>query len=218
MIKVTDAVQSIIKGDEVALEALRFGILNLSAYAAKIHPTVETVALKSIKRGTIVVALSRLIKRLEPVASLKPHVIIDDISIKSPLCELTYEKTEDVLRSAATLQILSQTKNDFFTMTQGLGELTIICTQAAREGIITHLKTAMKAQYNHLVSVTVRFSEKNYIEVPNVIYVFVSALAARRINIIEIVSTYTELSFIVKRQDMERTLAALDSYFQKSTP
>lgn len=217
MIKVTDVVQNIVKGDEVALEALRFGILNLSAYAAKIHPTVETVAVKSIKRGTIVVALSRLIKRLEPVASLKPNVIIDDISIKSPLCELTYEKTEGVLRSAATLQILSQTKNDFFTMTQGLGELTIICTQRARERIITHLKTATKAQYNHLVSVTVRFSEKNYIEVPNVIYVFVSALAARRINIIEIVSTYTELSFIVKRQDMERTLAALDSYFQKST-
>jgi len=51
--------------------------------------------------------------------------------------------------------------------------------------------------------------------VPNVFYVLFSALAAKRIVILEVVSTFTEITFLVKRDDMEQTLAALNTYFSK---
>ena len=57
MIKASETVENILLKDELALESLRAGILNLSAYAQKIHPEVVRQALKPVRKGTIVVAL-----------------------------------------------------------------------------------------------------------------------------------------------------------------
>ena len=66
--------------------------------------------------------------------------------------------------------------------------------------------TPTKGHYDNLSAITVRFIEKDYIEVPNMIYTLVSALAVKHINLIEIVSTFTEISFIVSQQDIKRVV------------
>jgi hypothetical protein len=42
----------------------------------------------------------------------------------------------------------------------------------------------------------------------------VASLAAQRINIIEVVSTFTELSFIVRQEELEKSIAALNRHFE----
>jgi len=61
----------------------------------------------------------------------------------------------------------------------------------------------------------VRFVEEEYIEVPNMIYALVAALASKRINLIEIVSTFTEISFIVRQKDMSKTVDILKEHFSQ---
>ncbi len=60
MITVTDATRSILLEDDIALQALHMGLLNLSAYAEQILPAVEEKTIKEVKKGTIVVALTRI--------------------------------------------------------------------------------------------------------------------------------------------------------------
>ena len=60
-----------------------------------------------------------------------------------------------------------------------------------------------------------RFVEEEYIEVPNMIYALVAALASKRINLIEIVSTFTEISFIVRQKDMSKTVDILKEHFSQ---
>ena len=213
MIKVSGVVEEIITSDQIALEALRGNVLNLSAYAKRIQKEVEKRTVKPVKHGTIVVALSRIIPKLSPLKPLKPEVIIDDISIKSPLCELTYEKTTDVLRRAQTLSLKNISHQDFFTSTQGLHEITIVCNEAFRREITSHFVLKPKSSFRNLVAITVRFS-KEYLEVPNIMYTLINQIASRRINIIEIISTYTELSFIVKKENMGKSLEALTPHFR----
>ena len=70
MIKVGEKIEEIIKGDHEALFCLSRGILNLSRYARTIHEAVEQKTKKEVKLPTIIMALSRLRKKLGGVAPL----------------------------------------------------------------------------------------------------------------------------------------------------
>lgn len=213
MIKISDVVFEIIQSDEVALEAIRMGLLNLSAYARQILPLVAERTHKPVSRGAIVTALSRMKDRLNNIPPLQPLVKIEDMSIKSPLVEISYEKTAKTVELASKLNSKSLLGGNFFTVTYGVGEISFIVSEKLKGFILKNFNIAPKAIYDELVAVTVRFNKEDYVEVPNVIYTLVSTLARRRINIIEIISTFTEISFIVRKKEMIQTTDALKFFF-----
>lgn len=216
MIKIIDTVLDLISADELALEAMRAGLLNYSAFADKILPQVENLTKKPVQKGTIVVAISRIAKYANKVISpLKPNVKLTDLSIKSSLCALTFEKTLDIQRKIAVLTPFQLTTADLFTITEGPTEVTLIISEKAKQRIVKEFATKPKAEIDDLVAITVQYPEK-LSNTPNLHFVLLSSLASKRIQIIEIVSTFSETSFIVKRESMEEAIKALNTYFNKS--
>lgn len=212
MITIAQATAQFLYDDEIAREALVRGVLNLSSYAKQLQPQIEERLYKNVQVGSIVTALSRLTAIAGKVTPLKATVHIEDMSIKSPLCELTYEKTVEVCRAITRLGTRYSGRG-FFTSTQGMGEITLIAAQEYKEEIVKLVSATPKGLYDNLAAITVRFREDQYIEVPNMIYTLVSALAVRRINLIEIVSTYTEISFIVRQADMNQVVEVFRANF-----
>jgi hypothetical protein len=216
MITVYEVVTQVLHEDDIALEAARLGILNLSSYAKIIKAAVEEKTMKEVRLGTIVVALSRCIPRLlEQVPPRIPSLIVQDISIRTPLFELSFEKTADILQKVSTLSHVWLNQG-FFTLTEGLGEVTIISDEALRSDIRSHFNTHPKGEYTDLVGITVRFDEQEYLEIPNAIFSLMNALSTKRVNVIEVVSTYTEISFIIRSKEMDLAIAALKPFFSKS--
>lgn len=214
MIKVTDIVLDLIQTDELALETLRAGLLNLSAYAEKIHQQVENATKKPVQKGTIVVALSRIDKSLPDTPLLNPSVVLTNLSIKSSLTVLTYKKTADMQRKISVMNPFILGVHELFSVTEGQDEITIICEDGAKDLFLRHagFNIKPKAEFNSVVAITASFNQAD-IATPNILYTLLRALAVKRINIIELVSTYTEISFIVKKEDMEIALSALNVYF-----
>lgn len=212
---VTDTVRTMILESDIELETLRLGELNLSAYADRIRPTVEEQTWKTVERGTIVVALSRIAKEVVSLGSLRPPIVIDDIKIQSPLCDITYEKTAHTIQSALTLQSqLTLGEKTIFVMTQGMSEITIVASARLGGEIKDHFKVQPKAEFDSLAGISVGFSPK-YLGIPNAMYTLCSSIASKRINIIEMISTYTELMFVVKDQDKHSVIAVLERFFAK---
>ncbi len=208
MNKTTDIVVDILNSSEVPLEAMRSGVLNLSAYAQQIQNLVVERAKKPVKKATIVMSLSRIAKSMQEITPLRPHVVFDEISIKSPLVDITFEKTKtntDCIRSLP--ESVSQTS--FLALTEGMNEVTIIASQDMEQTILSHFTSQPKALLKNLIGVTVRFSEA-YIPEPNVIYAILATLASKRINLIEIISTYTELTLIVEEKNLENVVQVLN--------
>lgn len=212
MITIAQTVFDLLSSDEVGLEAMRVGVLNYSAYAKSIQPVIEQTLYKKVRIGSIVTALSRLTQRASAISSLKTKLHIEDLSIKSPLCEIAYDKTEDVSQKASRL-VAKYSGKGFITCTQGIGEITFIVTQMLQHAITEQISVKPRGVYNNLSAITVRFNEHEYIEIPNMIYTLVAALAGKRINLIEIVSTFTEISFIVRHKDMKETVEVLKNNF-----
>lgn len=223
MIKISDVVADILYSSEVALSAFHDGYLNLSAYAASICPDVEARAKKPVRVGSIVVALSRLKKstgkkdKTHKRTSLLPDVAIENLSVKSGLAEIAFDRTAaNLARLRELYRDPAISTGDFFMVTQGTGEITIIALDTVLPHIARVMRPGMaKAEIRNLVGLTARFDPK-YLAIPNVIFTFVRRLALKRINIAEIVSTYTELTFIIDQKDLQEAFLALNEFFRNN--
>lgn len=210
MIKTSNIVEEIVQEDGFILEAIQRGLINLRAYAKQIQPSVEERAKKPVQIGTINTALFRLEKSVSAQHKFKPHIEISSFSVISNLTEITYDKTEAITEKINTIPKRKE-QNDFFTVTEGHHEVTILCDTDLEKQILTHTSEKPKVILHDLVAISVRIPA-SYMNVPNTIYSLVGMLALRQINLIEIISTYTELSFIINKSELEQTIKAIDSY------
>jgi aspartokinase len=104
--------------------------------------------------------------------------------------------------------------HDFFAISEGTREIILIVPQETVKDIKNIFRNKMKAEYRNLVALSVRFSP-DYVAQPNVLYALLGVLAIKRINLIEIVSTYTELTFILEQKDLEIAVQVFHKYIQE---
>ena len=112
MIKIQDVVREIVFSDEDFLSAIANGYANLSAYAKKIQKTVERKSKKEVKTSGIVVALSRISTQIKSRHPLIEDVKIDNITTKSPLTEIVYEKNSNSISKLTS--IYNKVRNGIF--------------------------------------------------------------------------------------------------------
>jgi len=213
MIKVADTVRAIINSSEVPRSALSDGYLNLSAYAKKIQREVSRRARKPVQVGTIVVALSRLAKSIEKSKRIVPPVELTSLSVKTGLAEIAFDKTKI---NRDKLQQLYQDKEflsaDFFTVTSGNTELAIVCPMHLQKAVRKYFGSQKpKLELDNLAGLTLRFDE-SYIDIPNQTFALVRPLALKRINIVEVISTFTELTFLLYQKDLQEAFATFTEF------
>lgn len=202
MIKIKDIVKEITLKDEEILYPFTHNLLNLSAYAKKIQKEVEDRSFKKVAIRSIVVALSRIQKEVDGKNPLIQDVIINNISTKSPLSELVFEKNSDVLRNLSKLHKKVTTSNDdFLTITLSTNEISVICSDRIVEDVLKTLGSRPRMIQDGLASLGLTFHPKYY-EIPNVGYSLLRKVAQKKIILAEIVSTHTEMIFVFHQKDL----------------
>lgn len=218
MIKVADIVKDLIFSSEPELTCMSRGVLNLSAYAKRIQPEVERRTHKPVQLGTIVVALSRLSSGLKDEDPLLPPIDLDSISVKSNLAEITFNKTSANKARAQKLYTDKDfTQTDFLTITHGIGEISIFAPMQLVPAVLKNFRPEKpKLHLENLAALTVQFGDQ-YIETPNMYFALLSALAVRKLNIVELVSTYTELTFLIRQADLNEVFLIMNALMRNTT-
>ena len=207
MIKIQPVVRDIVLQEFEAYVALSNGYMNMSSYAYRIRPKVESLTKKKITIASLVVSLSRLKKEFKKEKSLIHEVTIENITTKLPLSEMTYEKNNKFMGELESLhKNISISPEDFFTITIGLKEIDIICSSNIEKKISKHFKAKPKIINHNLAAIGVSFGREVF-ETPNVFFSLLSVTSRARINIEELVSTPTEFILIVAEKDFGRTVA-----------
>lgn len=210
MSSVAGFVRDILEESEVALSALHDGYLNLSAYGRKIQPEVCRRARREVSVGSIVVALCRHDISVRKRSPLTPKVRVESISTRSGLVEVTFPRTHaNRARLRALLEKGELGEADMLTVTSGIREISLIVTSALKPAVLKVFKGETPTLVvDNLAGLTVRFPAK-YLTTPNTIFALLRPLALNRINIVEVVSTYTELTVIVAQKDLQGAFAVL---------
>jgi hypothetical protein len=210
MRKIQDAVRDIVMTDEEALYALAKGYMNLSAYSKLIRSKVEEATMKDVENTGIVVALSRLQRELDSVHPLIEDVPIKNITSKSPVCEIVFEKTRPILKALSSFYADVKTGNDdFLTMTLSTSDVTIICSERLQKEVLEHFKEKPLLKTRGLAALGLTFDPRYY-NVPNVGYSLLRRIAKKRILLAEVLSTHNELIFVFD----QKRLAEVVSLFQ----
>jgi aspartokinase len=216
MFKVIDIVRDILYSSEPELTILSRRLLNLSAYAKRIQLEVERRAHKEVQLGSIVVALSRISQELTDEDPLLPEVKLDGIAVKSNIAEIAFNKTPANKAKATKLTVdkeLSQA--DFLTVTYGASEISVFAPMTLMSAVSrTFRPEKPKLLLNNLAALTVQFGNQ-YIETPNMYFALLRAVAVKRINIVELISTYTELTFLVRQDDLNELFQTMNALILK---
>ncbi len=214
MIKISDITEELLREDAVALRALHRGVLNHSAYAEEILPEVELRTMKPVTKNSIAMAISRLADTIREESYILPQIALTDVSIKAPLIDVTYPKTEQVISALADVRsALARRDSSFSMITQGTREVTVIVDEHSLGLLQELMPEEPTALYRNLVAVSVSFSE-SYLDEPNLIYGLLESAVVHQINLVEVVSTYTELTAVVQRQDMDEMLQAWQRFLR----
>ncbi len=218
MRKVADIVRDIVFSSEPELTVLSRHTLNLSAYAKRIQPEVERLALKPVQLGTIVVALSRLSTELTVEDPLLPQIELHSIAVKSNLAEITFNKTAaNKFRVQKLYSENELVQADFITITYGASEISIFAPMSLIQLILKQFSPDKpKLLLENLAALTVQFCEQ-YINTPNMYFALLRAIAVRKLNIVELISTYTELTFLVQQSDLNELFSMMNSMMRQST-
>lgn len=207
MIKIQPVVRDIVLKELEAYFALTNGYMNMSSYAYRIRPTIQALTKKQMTIPSLVVSLSRLRKELKKEKPLIHDVAIKNITTKLPLTEIVYENTNKFIRELESLhKEISISQEDFFTTTIGTTEIDIICSSNLENKILKHFRIKPKYINHNFAAVGVSFSPEVF-GTPNVFFSLLSITARAGINIEELVSTPTELIFIVAEKDFGKTVA-----------
>jgi aspartokinase len=211
MVTIARTVEKIIERKPFLQEALVRGIVNVAALADEIIPEVEKEMGQKVKFSAVMMAIRRLGEKLEK--TVINRVKFDknsDINIRSDLYEITLKKIPGVQTKISKLyELINAQDNDILTVTQGFNEITLITNKRNKPKLKKVFKSIeIKSEIEDIASITINIPPEA-IESVGLFYIATKALTWENINAIEVVSTFTELTFIIKEDDAAKAFDTL---------
>jgi hypothetical protein len=205
---VSELVYDIAANDETAYESIRRGFMNYSSYAQIIKPKVDKHLDQVAKLNTITASLIRYYETIKNEPPVKPSIPLEKLSIKTPLIDVTYKKIEFDQSILGKIQDKFDLSSLFFAITQGETQVSIITERKIADYVRNNCNSKPIKELEGLGAVICPFHKKYYSR-PNIIYSVTSKLALKRVDIIEIISTYTEIVYIVENTQIDNALEVL---------
>lgn len=208
MVTVSHLVQEHVNMRPLLQEAMIEGIVNYALLAEKLKPAIEKKLRKRVKLSAIVMALRRHSEGLANYnrkANLKFEIII-----KTNLVDIAVHRTPGLPELLKKIQgIVSYEKGDTLNIINGNYEISVVVSEKYSDRVLGMLSQEKVITVKPgLVSLALTFSERFY-DTPGVVAKLTRKLAWENINVVEIISTYTELNFIIDRDDLTRAYEVL---------
>ena len=214
MISTAEVVENLVKASPLLEDGLARGIISYSALARDLRPQIEEKLFKSVGRGAIVMALKRTSSKLKTKKQVTQNLInLNGITARSNLAELTYLNSDTIIEKHKKVFLASEKRKDIFcNLSQGVRETMLIVGEdilAEMEKIFADER--LVAKIKDLSSITILLT-KEIVNTPGVYYSILKLLAWNEINIIDVISTYSELTIILSNNDIERAFSILKNY------
>lgn len=217
MITVAEELRRIVMTSPFLEEGLSRGIINFSALARELRPQIEAALYKEVSESAILMALKRLSARLDQrTRESETLQASGDLTVRSNLSELTFLRSESTIANQKRLLDEFQGRSDqFVTFTQGIFETTIIVSSPLKPMVerVFEQETQV-SQLDDLSAVVVKFPVEA-VSLPGVHYPILRQLAWKEVSIIQVISTFTELTIVMKREMIERAFSTLLAYFAR---
>lgn len=213
MLTIPNAVEEVIKKKPFLESALVDGLINLSALARQLKPDIEKKVGKEVNDSAVIMALNRLVPRLELMSAMKFKKVVEnigDIIVRSNLADIAFANSHTLFeKQAILLDRVRSMKDVFCTFSQGIYETTLVVSNSII-GLVEEIfaQESLIAKSDKLSSITVKLPTENTV-CPGVYYYIFKELAWDNINITEVISTTNEFTVVISDEDIHRAFTIL---------
>lgn len=212
MDRISDIVEDEIRRTPFLEAALIDGIINHSALARRLRPRIERRLLRKASVAAIMMALRRLGtrigKRTGGQARAGPE--LGELTIRSNLMEFTFRNSPTLrAKHRRLLGRLAHAPEAFVTYTQGISQAMLIVS-AGLERVVeeSFAGEARIATLRNLSAMVLRLPPA-VVKTPGAYYRILKQLAWENVNVIDVVSTYTEFTIVLDDSQVSAAFAAL---------
>lgn len=212
---VASSVKQIIDMSPFVSELLVLDVISYSNLAKFIQPKVEEKLGKKAKNAAIVMAIRRYTEDLKiEKTAMTQEKLQYEISMKTNIYDVNLVRNNTFMPKLDYLyKTVDLNKGDFLNLTIGTHEISLAISDKYKEIVDDLIKTeTVLNKFNDLVALSIQFNG-NFLKTPGILYLATRKLAWENINLIEIVSTMNDLTFIIERQDSMRAFSVLQSFF-----
>lgn len=197
-------------------EYLREGIINYVALAEKFQPRIEQEIGKKVKVTTIAMALRRLAEYSKKSQFNIPSLKNCELLMKNNLCDIAAHKSPATYKKLRKIyDLVDFNKGDTLNFVQGDYDVCVITNEKFKKRTLNMLEGEKVFHIeSNLVGLTVKFGE-SLLYTPGVTYSVLKQLVLVNINLIEIISSLIETTFIINKKDATKGYQALQDFLSR---
>jgi len=216
MVTISHVVQKLVNDRVFIQEAMSRGIISHGSLAEQLKPEIEEELGREVKHHAIVMALRRYTETLKESHKKISFDYTSEIIMKTDICDVAVRRSPTLLNKIKEIyDIVDFEKGDILNVIHGRYEVSIVTNERYREKTLGFLKGEKVLNVEKdLVSLTLTYA-KDFLHTPGVVFNVVRNIAWENINIFEIVSTNTELTFILHKKDAVAGYKALERLVRK---
>jgi hypothetical protein len=211
MVTVSQYVKKYVQERPFIEQALAEGIINHAALAEKIMPLIESEMRITPKFSAVNMAIRRLSETLTiHKATDGQHKFESDIVVKNNIVDVFLHKSQTIIERIEQLQKdIAKDKNLILNVIFGVHEINLIINEKYVDLVVEYFSPShIKKIIREIASITVTLSPQTLNDI-GIFYVFLKELSWNNIPVIDIISTYTEVTFVVYERDLNRAFSVV---------
>lgn len=212
MLRVSDIVEEEVRRTAFLEAALTDGIINHSALARRLRSRVERRLLRKVSVAAVMMALRRLEPGLARRIGGRGRALpaVGDLTVRSNLMEFTFRNSATLRASHRRfLGRLAHAPDGFVTYTQGVSQVMLIVSASLERAVEEVFAGESRVATLKNLSALVLHLAPAVVKTPGSYYRILKQLAWQEINVIDVVSTYTEFTIILDDSQVNAAFAAL---------
>ena len=218
MVTASHLVKKIVGENSFLMEAMSRELISYGNLAEQLKPEIEKELGRKIKEPAVIMALRRYAEELQGFdKKVRKFKFEGEILMRTNIIDFNVVKSNNMLAKIKNLySLIDFEKGEILNIILGNNEVSIITNEKCEKKLLNFLsgEKILNKEFD-LVSLTVSFYSKDFIQTPGVIFTAIRKLAWNNINIFEIVSTMTELTFILKKKDSIKAYNSLYELIEK---
>ena len=218
MVTISHLVKKAVSGNSFLLEAMSKDLISHGNLAEQLKPEIETELGKKVKESAIVMALRRYSEELKGYdKKIRKFKFRGEIIMRTNIMDLNVIKSDNLLNKIKNLySLVDFTKGGTLNIILGNNEISIVANEKFKQKLTSFLKgeKILNKEFN-LIALTIIFEGKNFLTTPGIVFTAIRKLAWESVNIYEIVSTMTELTFIISKKDSMKAYNSLQELIRK---
>jgi hypothetical protein len=210
-VSIKKTLENIIRNNDFLEDGLYNGYINLTALSTYLLPTVQKLSGKETTVGSITMTLSRIAETIQKSKHIRLRP--EDMRVRWGITYVTFHKTPGLSLAlheiSRKLESAVASGSQLFSELEGSREITVIYTSFFAEAMSTIQEQFSPKKILHDLSAIIIHIPPEYLEEKGILYYIVKQLNYFDVNIIELYTTLSEVSILIRKENLSAAMGIL---------